>query len=77
MIYSCKDCTNRKPKCHTTCEKYIREKQEYEQTKRSKQDDRDIKRYLQASIGANVKQEIKKNRRRFSCSETRYRYFGV
>ena len=33
MIFSCKGCEERKPGCHGSCEKYKREKAEYEERK--------------------------------------------
>lgn len=32
-ITCCKDCPNRFPGCHSTCEKYIQQKNEYEKAK--------------------------------------------
>lgn len=33
MIYSCKDCTERHVGCHSTCPKYIHDKEEWDELK--------------------------------------------
>ena len=33
MIFTCKDCGNRQPGCHSKCEKYQKEKAAYEERK--------------------------------------------
>ena len=45
MIFSCKNCVDRSRGCHSKCEKYLAEKEEYEKRKNYDANDRDYHRY--------------------------------
>lgn len=38
MIFSCKDCTDRHPCCHSTCQKYLQEKARNEEVRKKAQE---------------------------------------
>ena len=56
-IEVCKDCTERKLRCHSTCEKYLNAREKLERIKAEKLMSRDIDDYM---IGA-----IKRNKARW------------
>jgi hypothetical protein len=52
QIYSCKDCTERVVGCHSTCEKYLKEKAEY-----AEENKKIYKEHYKENIMADVKKK--------------------
>lgn len=60
MIFTCKDCGNRHPGCHSQCEKYKKEKATYEERKAA-----DVKRNaIQGGLTAQKNEAVRKALRR-------------
>lgn len=61
MKFTCKDCPNRYPACHDKCEKYQREKAEWEAEKKAGEGDKQYAIYKMLSIqDAKAKDAMKK-----------------
>lgn len=45
-MFTCKDCSTRKIGCHSTCEKYQREKTEHDNRRKAAENDKSYVRYL-------------------------------
>lgn len=63
--FTCNDCTNRHPGCHDKCEKYNREKAEWERRKAIRDRDKDAWYYTNKTI-ANLRDANAKSRKKFS-----------
>ena len=62
-IYSCKDCTDRHPTCHSTCEKYLGEKAEDEKRKAAEAGDRAFRVYMMETIVKRSTENLKRKKR--------------
>lgn len=60
--FSCKGCPNRYPGCHGKCEKYIREKAEFEERKRVAKIQEDLDSVAQIRYYRNKDYYAKKNK---------------
>ena len=70
--FTCNDCTNRHPGCHDKCEKYKREKAEWDRMKAERDKDKSAWDYVNTSI-ADLRDIRAKARARFSGYRKTYK----
>lgn len=73
MIYSCKNCSDRYPCCHDTCEKYITEKAEHLRNKNAYYADMQISTYMNDSIAKNIRRANNKQYKHYRINKRRRR----
>jgi hypothetical protein len=62
MKFTCKDCPNRYPGCHDKCEKYQREKAEWEAEKKAGEPDKQYALYKMLSIQEGMAKDAKRKK---------------
>ena len=63
-VSPCYGCTERSPKCHSTCEEYMQFKADFEQTKAQRRAANVIEEYTSAKIEGSLDRRFKKARKR-------------
>ena len=61
--FTCKDCPNRYPGCHDKCEKYQKEKAEWDRLKTKEAENRELQAYICGSINKKKDMSAKKTAR--------------
>lgn len=62
MLFSCKNCQDRIPGCHSVCDKYINEKAELDECNERKHEKQKVSFYISDMINRNRKKYSQKRR---------------
>lgn len=61
--FHCKDCKNRTPGCHITCEIYKRDSAEWQKIKEKMNADREIDGYVRDAVNRSVTKSLKRHKK--------------